>query len=136
MYNKKLVKTLVMLGVIAVVAVTFFMKDSRMKEPSVLDQAVKQGENTVALNGSVINRTEDALYLKTGYFRQEANGNKFIEQEKKVNINSATKIYGSDEVTEILLSEIYTGAVITIYIPIASIQEVEVSPSKIVVDRL
>jgi Tfp pilus assembly protein PilE len=135
MNNKGLIKALVVVGVLAVIVSTFFYNDSQKNNKTVLEQAQEQGERTVALNGTVVRRTEDTIYFDTGYMKQEASGNKFVNQEKAVKVTSSTEILKADEVTEFNFNEIFTGAVLTVYIPIDSIESEEVVATKITVTR-
>lgn len=136
MHTKNSIKIFVVIAVIAVGIVTYYFQNpSAFRKATVLEQAQREGAQEAALNGTVLRRTDDGVYLKTGYMASTAEGTKFVTQEKKVVIPSISKIYLADEVTETTLSEIFTGAVITIYIPINSVASEEVIANKVIVDR-
>lgn len=136
MNTKALLKTFIVVAVIAALVVTYFvMNPGAFRGPTVIEKARNNGETEVALNGTVTRRIENAVYFNTGYMASTPEGTKFVQQEKKVNVYSNTKIYMADEVTETQLSEIFTGAVITVQIPINSLEMQEVTATKIVVDR-
>lgn len=136
MNTKTLLKTFIVVAVIAALVVTYFvMNPGVFRSPTVLEQAKNNGETEVALNGTVTRRDDNAIYFNTGYMASTAEGTKFVEQEKKVKVLSSTKIYMADEVTETELSKIFTGAVITVQIPINTLEMQEVTATKVVVDR-
>lgn len=131
--NKKYftISLIVLVVLIIVGGIMFWFKSREVS--TITEQVANMDIKTFSLNGTVTKLEPNKIYFKTGSVQKTSEGNKFVEEEKIVLVNSSTVFNKTGVTISYSFNDLKVDESITVYTAQNPFDQYEIIATKILI---